>query len=156
MNTTYRARLTTLLRTSRRFDAGLRLRWGHGIHWFVGSRQFELGSMRDLCRSRLFRLDAFNILELGKLATAPFRWPGGMTRSLGVSNICKEIPVTWRLRQKKKKNIQVPGFTFFTFLRASRPSSDVSCWGNRFGAILRGIVTGRIRKAQGLALLARP
>ena len=83
--------------------------------------------MRDLRRSRLIRLDALNILELGELATAPFRWPGGTTRSLGVGNICKEIPVTWRLGRKKKKNVQVPGFTFFTFLRALSRTELVQC-----------------------------
>jgi len=34
-------------------------------------------------------LDAFNILELSNLTTAPFSRPGGAAYSLGVSAICQ-------------------------------------------------------------------
>ena len=88
---------------------GLRLSWGHRIHWFIGSRNIELGSVRDLCRSSLFRLDAFNVLELCELTSAPFSWPGGAVCSLGIGNTYKEIQASKMAFEAEKKMYQHQG-----------------------------------------------
>ena len=67
---------------------------------------------------------------------------------VSVTPIKKSRQVKWHLR--RKKNVPAPGFTFFIFLCVSRPSSDVSCWDDRFRGILKGLVTSKTREAQEL------